>query len=230
MSAPLLAAEVPEFVLTTLKILSLIGIAALGGFILGWTSAVVAKLYFAQTIPPKIAWFIRALGFVTCGLIAYVIMFNTGGSGIGGSGGWWPGGGGGQKDGSVSTEGPKKDDKTAKKAPEKEKDKDKKAVVPDVIAVEVLGGARLEAATGKKVDPNNEPRRYRLVGTKELLTLDEVKERIDKRREVLILVEIVLYGDSPNRTLEWVNELERWARDLRTKDGKEMRVEIREKG
>src|SRR5262245_16966950 len=226
MSAPLLAAEVPEFVLTTLKILSLIGIAAVGGLLLGWVAAVVAKLYFAQTIPPKAAWFIRTLGFVACGLIAWVILFNAGGSGIGG-GGWWPGGGGGPKDGSVSSEdGKKKDDKEAKK----ETDKDSKAAVCDAISIEVLGGKRLQAAAGKEVDPNKEERRYRVVGEKELLTLPEAQKRIKDRGDALRLVEIVLYGDSPNRELSWVTDLEKWARDLRTKGGKEMKVDVREKG
>src|SRR5262249_14977744 len=107
---PLLAAEIPDFMLLPLKILALIGAAALGGLLLGWIAALITRPYFAQSIPPRMAWFIRALGAVACGMIAWWVLFHGGGSGIGGSGGWWPGGSGeGTKDAS-----PKDDSKKEK--------------------------------------------------------------------------------------------------------------------
>src|SRR5205823_1743416 len=108
--------------LLPLKILALIGVAALGGMMLGWIAALITRTYFAQTIPPRMAWFIRTLGAVACGLIAWWVLFHGGGSGIGGSGGWWPGGAGdGTKDAA-----PKHDkDKDERKDKEKEKEKAK---------------------------------------------------------------------------------------------------------
>src|SRR5262245_21055375 len=109
MTEPLLAAEIPDFALRILKILSIVGAAAAGGWVLGWVASMIARLYFAQKIPPWPMWFIRTLGFTASGLLAYLLLFGGGGSGIGGGWGWGTGEGG-TKDGSVS----KKDETTRK--------------------------------------------------------------------------------------------------------------------
>lgn len=239
MITPLLAAsEVPDFVLTTLKILSVIGIAALGGLLLAWVAAVVTKLYFGQTIGPRVSWFIRTLGAVASGLVAWALLFNAGGSGIGG-GGWWPGGGG-TKDGYVKHEDKvAKKDETPIKEQDKQKDKDKvkekgkdKGKGPTgPLVVEVLGDKTLEKlAGGKQFNPE---KRYRVMGIEELTSLDEVKKLIQTQRDgdpPLAVLEIVLNEDSPARNLSWVRDLEAWANDLPPKKGKKLSIDVRLKG
>jgi hypothetical protein len=231
---PLLAAEIPDYMLLPLKILALIGVAALGGMLLGWIAALITRTYFAQTIPPRMAWFIRTLGAVTCGLIAWWVLFHGGGSGIGGSGGWWPGGSGeGTKD-AAPKDGSKKDDKKDKEK-EKEKaksgrdEKDRSKVPAGVsLAVEVLGDPTLSRlAKGKEFDA---AKRYRVQGTKELLTLKEVRQLILKRRTAeppLRLLEIVLDDESPARNRPYVADLEQWAKELPEGEQK-LRVKVGE--
>jgi hypothetical protein len=217
---PLLGAEIPDFMLVPLKILALIGAAALGGMLLGWIAALITRTYFAQSIPPRMAWFIRTLGAATCGLIAWWILFHGGGSGIGGPGGWWPGGSGeGTKDASPKDDSKKDEKKDKEKEKEKAKsgkdDKDRSKVpAGESLSVEVLGDRTLSEAKGKEFDPD---KRYRVQGTKELLTLKEVRQMIVKRRGAeppLRLLEIVLDDDSPARNRPQVADLEQWAKEL----------------
>jgi hypothetical protein len=213
---PLLAAEIPDFALTALKIFALIGIAAVGALLLGWMASMIARLYFLQKIPPGPMWFIRTLGFAASGLIAYFVLFGGGGGGFGGTGWGW--GGGGPKEGVV----PKKDE-SVRKDRDKEKDKDSKKDDKDAIKVtpeqslrvEVLGDPALKRLT--KSEDFDSSKRYRLPTGPELLTLDEVKKQVLARREAdppLRLLEIVLYNDSPDRKRPQVELLETWARDL----------------
>lgn len=209
MSGPLFAAEIPDFLLLPLKILAMFGAAAVGGWVLGMVAWGLAKAYAMQAIPPRVMWFIRTLGFVACGLLAYWWLFGGGG---------WFGAGGGPKDGVI----PKKDETIRKDrdAP-KEKDKDKekgkseKVTPEESLRVEVLGDAALKRITNRtEIDGT---KRYRVAGKRELLTLAEVKELVKQRRgEVPALkrLEVVLYKDSPADEVPFVTLLVGWARDL----------------
>jgi hypothetical protein len=217
----LVAAEIPEFALTTLKVFSLIGIAAVGGLVLGWMAAMIARLYFAQKIPGGPMWFIRVLGGVASGLVAFYILFGGGGSGIGG-GGWGWGGSGGSRDGAPKKDGTVAKDRDREKdgKNEKKNDRDGMKVTPEQsLRVEVLGDAALRRLT--KSSDFDGSKRYRLAGGPGLLTLDEVKKQVLARRDAdppLLLVEILLYSDSPDRRRPQVGLLETWAKDLSRAD------------
>lgn len=233
MITPLLAAEVPDYVLTTLKALSVVGIAALGGMLLSWGASLVTKSYFAQSMPQGVTWFIRTLGAVACGLVAWLVLFNAGGSGIGGGGGWLPGGGGGYAKHEDNEQ--KKDDtapKVEKKDLEKNKPQDKDKSPAGPLVIEILGDRTLKSLANASQLSEDQSKRYRVVGEKELMTREKALELITKRFNgdpPLRVLQIVLNEDSPDESTQHVTWLVKKAGDLR-KDGKKLSVDVLVKG
>src|SRR3954468_22185127 len=105
----MILAALPDYTQTPIHVFAAIGFAAVGGTLLGWIAALITRTYFAQTLPPRVLWFLRTLGFVACGLIAWFLLSPQGPGG--GLGGWLPFGKGSesQQNGEVKDGEKKKD-------------------------------------------------------------------------------------------------------------------------
>lgn len=223
-------AALPDYSKLPIQVFASIGFATVGGALTGWGAALITRTYFAQTLPPKVQWFVRTLGFVACGLVAWFVL--SGGGPGGGLGGWGPFAGdstGGDKDGVA-----KKDDKPPVKdkeppPPPKDKTKDKdggpKAKPEESLKVEVLGQKAL-----RRFSETDVRRQYRLEGSKERLTKEQVQEALLKRNKAgtpVRLVTIVLYQDSPAEGNEPVQQLRDW---LEGREMAPMKVDVLVKG
>ncbi len=205
------------------RALAVVGGACLGAFLLGWLAQVLAKLAFNQKVPPWPLWAVRLLGGLACGWLVWLWLFGGGGGGIGGAGGWW---GGGQGKGEADKGKPKEERPEKDKDRKKEKDNGSAPVPPaESLRIEVLGDAPLK----KRDSKTDTRRRYRVAGEMKLLTLEELKALILKRRAgkpPLRRLEVVLYTDSPDsRTLPVVGLVD-WAKDFTDKEGKPLRVDM----
>jgi hypothetical protein len=220
-----------------IRLLAVVGAAALGAVLTGLVVAAIVKLAFGQKVPPWPAWVVRVLGGCLFGFLVYLWLFGGGGGGIGGPGGWFGGSG---KDGARNRDGatePQKDkDRQAKKEKDrekekkdKEKDKDGKSGAPagPSLQVEVLGpGALKKIARSDTFDP---ARCYRVKGETQLLTLEQLRKLIQLRRMSLSglgKLEIFVYLDSPAMDKPQVAGLESWAREPDPQRGK-LEVELR---
>ena len=92
-----------------IKVLAVIGVFAVGGFLGGMGVSVAAKIAFNQKLPNWLAWTMRLLIGLVVGWVAWLVLFGTGGGGLGGSG-WGFGGGSNGKDRPADKSG--KDDKS----------------------------------------------------------------------------------------------------------------------
>ena len=209
-----------------IKVLAVVGAAALGALLLGLLVQLVVKLSFAQRVPPWVLWIIRVLGGVLSGWLVALWLFGVGGGGGGSGGGVWPFGGPGKSDGNL----PKDQRKDEKKKGEKEKGKDReKKITPPILPsqeliFEVLGDDDLKKIGGDKFDSL---KRYRVPGRPRLLTLAQAKELIFERREAkpaLRQLKVVLYRDSPAADKQQVTALVDYAKDLGGKDEEKLNV------
>ena len=146
---------------------------------------------------------LRLLGGVSSGWLA-LLLFSGGGGGLGGPGGTHVGGNG--ENAAVSA---------------KEKSHTSQRIVDSTHAVETLEVEVLGEATLKKIEPGLDlSHRYRIRtndGPK-LLTLKETETFIKERGSqapVLEAVRIVLYDDSPDKTVKRVSDLSDWVCTLR---------------
>jgi hypothetical protein len=222
---------------TPIKVLAVVGGAALGALLSGVALQVGVKLAFAQQVPRWPLWGVRGLGGLLFGFLVYLWLFGGGGGGIGGPGGWFGGSG---KDGARNREGteqPRPKDKSTdqkskdkdREKKDKEKDRDGKSAVPEVelLQVEVLGNDALKKIS--RSDTFDSARCYRIKGQTRLLSLEEVRKLILERRmgkPGLRKLEIFVYLDSPATDKPQVVGLESWARDLDPQRGK-LEVELR---
>jgi len=202
------------------KVLAIIGAAAVGGLLLGFVVQLVARTGLGRPLPSWAAWIFRVLGGVASGLIVASLL-SGGGEGMGGGDGWWPFGTSGQ---TGSTDGtPKEKQKKEKKKEEekpkgKDRDKDKGGKSPppnDVLSIEVLGNKTLtKLASGGTIDLG---KRYRLQGTSALLDLRRIKKVIAGRCQqtpALRQLQVILYRDSPAANEGSVTGLKSYARDV----------------
>ena len=198
------------------KILAVVGGAVVGGLGLGLLAQLLARAFSFQKMPPWPLRTVRLLGGGICGWLVALWLFGGGGAGIGGSGGGWFGSGPGKGNDQKTTEVVKKDGE-GKKATD-----DGKAPDTETMRIEVLGRAVLP-----KGDIDKE--RWYRVETEEgsrLLTFAEVKEAVKRRQQKqppLRRIAIVLYKDSPERSVPVVSQLIKWASELN--DGK-MKVDF----
>ncbi len=175
-----------------LRVLAVIGAAALGGFGAGLLLQVSARLLAAQKVPRPILQFVRVLGAITLGLVVAFLLFRSAGPG-----GWGGPGGSGGLFGSGSKDGGEPADQSPKDTPPP---KDKSDTEGATLPIEVLGD---------KPDP--ERRFYRFQGDKQLRTLAQVSEYLSARQKEqppLANVDIVLYINSPDRDKAIVKDLE----------------------
>jgi hypothetical protein len=208
-----------------IKVLAVVGGAALGAMFIGWLAQVLAKLSFAQKIPPWPLRILRVLGGGATGLLVYCFVFG-GGGGIGGPGGWFGGGQGGSADKpgkSVASSKDGKGDEKSKETKSKEKAEEKRteSQPAETLRVEVLGNETLmKLARSQTFDTN---KRYRIEGSSTLYTLEDVRNLILQKRKdkpPLRRLVVVVYRDSPAPDRPQVVELTDWARDLDPERGK----------
>ncbi len=194
-----------------IRVLAVIGAAALGGLLLAGGIQIISALIFQQKIPHWPLWIVRVLGAIACAWVTALILFNVGGGGQG----LLPGDGPGEGTGLTASS---KDDSTAPKTTDPGQ-----ASKPDLgqiaqsrkLEIEILGDAHLKRRL--KTESPDPEKRYRIAGQKELLTQDQVRKLILARRgqePPLELLVLVLAKDSPDRRGPFVASLERWAADL----------------
>jgi hypothetical protein len=194
-----------------LRLLAILGAFSVGAWLSGWLFQRLASSWFSSHKPPPwAAWSIRTLGGACLAVLVFLIAFGGGGSGIGGIGGLFSGGNQkGTKDGQAK-DSPKAKDKDDKTDPKKEAGKTSDS--PSTLRIEVLGDRPLQRLLGEGFD---RARRYRVIGSPDLLTLEQIRDRIRLGLQAdppLGTLEVVLYNDSP--TAGPVTDLIRYARDL----------------
>jgi hypothetical protein len=203
---------------TPIKLLAVIGAAAVGALVLGGVVQMVVKVAFAQKVPRWPMWGIRSLGAVASAWLVYLWLFGSGAGGLGGPGGWW---GGGRGVGEGNTESTTRNKETGKAAEigEKTKDKTKSEAPPEqTLKIEVLGNDAVKSITRSGAADVN--KRYRIPGDPRLYNLADLRKLIKERRKgtpPLKRLVLIIYSDSPDRRTSQVADLESWARDLAPK-------------
>src|SRR5436305_7925867 len=81
-----------------IRVLAIIGGAAIGAFVTGFLTQAIVRGYTGQKVPRWVVWTLRVLGGFAMGWLVYLIVYGHGGSLFGGFGG----GGGPGKDGGGS--------------------------------------------------------------------------------------------------------------------------------
>jgi hypothetical protein len=198
--------------LLPLRVLAVLGAAAVGAFGVGGLVKLAARLMMSrQKLPPRLLQILRGLGAIALGWLAALWAFSTGNGGVGGAGGLGIGGAGNGAGPPAVV--PKDTDKPKASEPGPEP-----VEASESLQVEVLGADALRRLDGGKgSDPE---RRYRLVTGQgpRLLTLAELKDFLRMRvqgERPLRQVNLVLYRDSPERHTAAVDDLKHWiAEDL----------------
>jgi hypothetical protein len=220
MPGPILAAW-PAAVEPAVKILAIFGGAVLGGLLLGYFTQVLVRMVSTQKMPTWARNVVRLLGAVVVGWVLALWLFGGPGPGIGGSGGW----GFGQDSGS----GTSKAKAPEKGGPSSAKETPEVPSADSTVRIEVLGPDALQRLSGKadqahcyRVDTEAGPR---------LMSLPEVKDFLRgrlKKEPPLRRVSLVLYKDSPDKSVPLVRELKDWAGDLTTDGSRKMPVDVLE--
>lgn len=199
--APIVAIGIgiPDLGLFVVKLLAIVGGVAVGALGCGWFVKLAVRVVTGQKVPQRIVTGFRALGGVTLGFLIWTWVFSAGGEGgIGGSGGgWWPFGQSGGKGAVVQKPGPETSVEP-KKEPEPPPEK------TDVLAIQLLGGARVKEQRFYTLD--REPPR----------NLPELQRAVEERKQkqpALGRLDILIYSDSVDRDNPAVTELARWARE-----------------
>jgi hypothetical protein len=78
-----------------LRILAVVGAAAVGGFGVGLITQGLSRMLTTRPVPRVPLLIVRVLGAVVCGWVVALLLFGGGLGGLGGGGGWSLGGGGG---------------------------------------------------------------------------------------------------------------------------------------
>lgn len=188
--------------------LAIAGGALVSGLLAGWLTQLLVKATTTRRVPRPALNLIRALGAVAGGILVYLFVFGSGGSGYGlGGGGWGLGGKGGSGDktgqaeigGGTQTQRIKVTTPTTTSSPTDRQ---------QVLRIEMLGGKRY---------PGND-RFYLVENDKEPRTLFEVRQEIEKRKQQtpsLKELEIVIRPEgSVAREHPAVTRLTDLARDL----------------
>lgn len=196
-------------------VLELVGGFALGGLVTGLVARLIVAGVTRQKIPRWILNVIRCLGGLAVALVLFQILGGGGGGGPGGPGGPGEGTGDGSGD-KVSTTAPPSQEKPREKSPMKEPPPE--AARP--LEIEVLSNEAVERIAGKEAV--NAGRYYRVhePGSTRLLSLAEVKKRIDPEGEpkYRYLMLVLYLEDGPDREVPRVLDLRKWAESLQVKD------------
>ncbi len=190
-----------HFLETLVKLLAVVGGAALGALVVGLVLRFCGWWLGGGKAPRRLVWLLRALGGVAGGWLVWLMVMGPGGFGLlGGGGSLFGGRGTGQESGRQLPAPPTHSTEPATTAPA--------PAVPAgaaTVSVTMLGGKRVVGG-----------RFYLLEGTPEPLTLDELKQAIKERRRqnpAIRVIEIKIYQDSVSSNHPAVKDLEQWAMD-----------------
>jgi hypothetical protein len=199
----------PDLGMQILKGLAVVGGAAVGGLGSGLLLRLLVRLTVHRPAPPKAILLVRILGAVALGLAVWVWVSSSGGLGPGGGGLLGTGAGSGQapiaktESGQSAEPAPVPDMAT----PPRPLPDSPPGLAQDTLRIEILGGARVQQG-----------RFYLREGTKEALTLDEVRKAIQTRQQEkdkppLKGIVILIYGTSVARDHPAVRNLAKWAEE-----------------
>jgi hypothetical protein len=180
-----------------LKILAVVGGAAIGFFGAGWFLNLVGRAFLRRKGQLPAFKIGRYLGMIGLGVLVYLWAFGAGGGGFGGVGGWWPFGGKGATGTDPALSGGASEKPVAQPIEEK-------ATPANTIQVRFLGGKEVVDQRFYLLDQEKQARTW-----EELVA--ELKKRKQKDRRLKI-IEIVLYQGSIDRDNPAVTKLEDWAR------------------
>jgi hypothetical protein len=178
------------------KVLAVLGAAALGAVGMGLATQLVARLIRAKPLPRPILTTIRLMAAVVGGWLVALLLFHSGGSGWG----WGTGTGG---IGGSAEEGKDKagrDDKKGLFTTDREPEP-----TEDALRVEVL-----------IPEKERSDRYYRVEDQNRYLSLEEVRQQIRERAgrsSPLKFLNIIIYKNSPDESKRQVQALEELAKD-----------------
>lgn len=208
--------------LLPLRVLAVLGAAALGAFGVGGLVKFAARLTMSrQKLPPRLLQLLRGLGAIALGWLVALWAFSTGNGGFGGPGGVGTGAGTGKGEGTTAVS-PKEGEKPKASEPGPEPVEASESLQVEVLGVEAVrrldGGKGGEAEHRYRVETGNGPRLLTLAGLKDLLRARQHGDR------PLRQVNLVLYRDSPERRTAAVADLKRWIEEDLPPGGKGERI------
>jgi len=185
------------------RVLAVLGAAAVGGFGMGLATKVVARLIRSKPLPRPVMTVTRLMSAIVAGWLMAMLLFGTGGSGWG----WGTGTGGigGTADDGKDKASPV--EKTGTPIVEKEPESHEEAMRVEVLVPEKTGSDRF----------------YRIDDQPTLQPLDEVHQRIAERKRQATpfkYMNIVIYKNSPD---EWKQQVQGLV-NLATKNELEVRI------
>ena len=186
------------------KVLAVLGGAAVGGIGAGLITKVLARLATTRAVPLLPLRIVRVLGAIAVGLIVARFLWGTGGGGGGGGGGWGLFGGTGSG-GAETTQLTSTTEASSRKEESPGATSKAPATPEETLRVEVLG----ERVQGD--------RWYRIEGQSKLLTLAEIQRLVEQRAKTgtpLRNLVIVVYKNSPAPDKDQVVKLREISRDL----------------
>jgi hypothetical protein len=187
-------AILPGYVEVAVKLLAVVGGAALGAWVIGWLARRLGRLLSVREVPRPALRVLRVLAGAAAGYAVWLMVFAPGGSGLFGGGGSLFGGHG-QENGTPAAA----TQATARRAPTTRATTEAERGL--AVRVTVLGGARV-------VDG----RFYLVEGEKEARTLGDLKQFLkDRKRSGVRTLELLIYQNSVARSHPAVRELEEWA-------------------
>ncbi len=172
-----------------IRLLAVVGGAAIGAVAIGFVVRLFGRFLGAKTVPRRPLLMLRGLAGAVTGYVAWLVVFGTGGGGIGGPGGFDRGGG----DGPTQTDTPS----TARVA--------SATLTPErnpSISVAMLGGKRVA----------NE-RYYLVLGEMNPRNMAELKEYLrQQQKQGTGEIDILIYENSVAEDHAAVALLREWAR------------------
>jgi hypothetical protein len=188
-------AILPSYVEWLVKILAVVGAAAVGALGVGFLVRRLGKWLIFREVPRPVLNLFRALGGIAAGLAIWTMVFSPGGSGLFGGGGSVLGGKGTESQSGIQfTTAPLS--KAEPAAP-----LTNSLPATPVLRIVILGGARVAGQ-----------RFYALEGQKNALTLSELKKVIREQHQAGVRnIELLIYQNSVARNHPAVRDLEKWA-------------------
>ena len=164
--------------------LAIAGGVAVGALGCGWFVKMVVRLVTGQKVPQRILTGFRILGGLTMGFLIWTWVFSVGGEGgMGGSGaGWWPFGQGGGKGAAVERP-------VADTPPAQKKEAEPVPAKTEVLAVQLLGGARVKE------------QRFYVLENRPPLNLSELQRIIEERKPSLGRLDILITATASIATI-----------------------------
>ena len=184
------AAILPSYVEWLVKLLAVVGAAAIGALLVGALVRRLGRWLIFRDVPRPVLLLFRGLGGVAAGLAAWVMVSSPGGSGLFGGGGAVFGG---------------KGSDIGKQAPEPSVNQPTTSLAlisrAPAVRIIMLGGARVSGQ-----------RFYLIEGQKEPRTVEEMKTILKEQQKAGVRnIELLIYENSVARNHPAVKSLEKWA-------------------